>query len=214
MFILTELIIYATYLVLDITGSMPPISSLLKFFSICLCFFVVDTHVWDIKRIMALTVVADFFLVLTDFYSIGIFFFLLVQMNYYRFLTRGDGFPLQHFATMICTGSVMSVLINFFVIPIDINTFLAVTYFSTLVLNAFIAIRLSPIYNEYRYIAICLCLILCCDIHVAVTNVFSSGIWYSFGLIAMWLFYLPSQVIIAQLYSTKSLSLPYSSQTR
>lgn len=214
MFILTELIIYATYLILDITGSMLTVSSLLKFFSICLCFFVVDNHMWDIKRIMALTVIADFFLVLTSFYSIGIFFFLIVQMNYYRFLTRGDRFPLQHFAAMICAGSIISILINFFIMPIDINTFLAVTYFSTLVLNAVIAIRLSSLYNEYRYISICLCLILCCDIHVAVTNVFSSGIWYSFGLIAMWLFYLPSQVIIAQLYSTKSLSLPYSSQTR
>lgn len=214
MFILTELIIYATYLVLDITDNMPQLSSLLKFLSICLCFFVVDTHMRDIKRIMALTVAADFFLVLTNFYSAGIFLFLMVQMNYYRFLTKTDCFPLQHFAAMVCTGSILSVMINFFVMPIDVNTFLAVTYFSSLVLNAIIAIRLSSLYNEYRYIAICLCLILCCDVHVGVTNVFSSGIWYSFGLIAMWLFYLPAQVIIAQLYSTKSLSLPYSSQIR
>lgn len=214
MFIFTELIIYATYLVLDITNSMPHLSSLLKFLSVCLCFFVIDMHMRDIKRIMALTVAADFFLVLTNFYSIGIFLFLMVQMNYYRFLTKADCFPLQHFASMMCFGSVLSVLINFFVMPIDINTFLAVTYFSSLVLNAVTSIRLSSLYNEYRYVAICLCLILCCDVHVGVTNVFSSGIWYSFGLIAMWLFYLPAQVIIAQLYSTRSLSLPYSSQTR
>lgn len=214
MFILTELIIYAAYLVLDITNNMPQLSSLLKFLSVCLCFFAVDTHIRDIKRIMALTVAADFFLVLTDFYSIGLFLFLMVQMNYYRFIAKTGCFPLEHFALMICVGSVLSVLINFFVMPIDINTFLAVTYFSSLVLNAVTAIKLSSLYNEYRYISICLCLILCCDVHVGVTNVFSSGIWYSFGLIAMWLFYLPAQVIIAQLYSTKSPSLPYSSQIR
>ena len=210
MFILAELIIYATYLILDITNNMPQLSSLLKFLSVCLCFFVVDTHMRDIKRIMALTVAADFFLVLTDFYSIGVFLFLMVQMNYYRFIIRADRFPLQHFAVMIFTGSILSVFINFFIIPIDIITFLAVTYFFSLVLNAILAIKLSSLYDEYRYISICLCLILCCDVHVGVTNVFSSGIWYSFGLIAMWLFYLPAQVIIAQLYSTKSLSLPYS----
>lgn len=214
MFILTELIIYATYLVLDITGSLPVISSLLKFFSICLCFFVVDVRMWDVKRIMALTVVADFFLVLTDFYSAGIFFFLLVQMNYYRFLTRSDSFPLQHLAVMVCIGTFLSVIVNFFIMPVDLTVFLAVTYFLTLIFNVYIAVRLSSFYNEYRYISICLCLIICCDIHVAVTNIFSSGIWYSFGLIAMWLFYLPSQVIIAQLYSTRSLNLLYSSQTR
>ncbi len=210
MFILTELIIYAAYLVLDITGNLPVISSLLKFFSICLCFFVVDVRMWDIKRIMALTVVADFFLVLTDFYSAGIFFFLLVQMNYYRFLTKSDFFPLQHFAVMVCIGCLISVVVNFFIMPIDLTVFLAVTYFSTLVYNLYISVILSSYYIEYRYISICLCLIICCDIHVAVTNIFSSGIWYSFGLIAMWLFYLPSQVIFAQLYSTRSLNLPYS----
>lgn len=214
MFIFTELIIYATYLVLDITGNFPIMSSLLKFFSICLCFFVIDNRMWGIKRIMALTVVADFLLVLTDYYSLGIFVFILVQMNYYRYITKSKGFPLQHLAAMVCVGLVLSVFINFFIMPINLTVFLAVTYFSSLVFNTAAAISLSSLYSEYRYISICLCLIICCDIHVAVTNVFSSGIWYSFGLIAMWLFYLPSQVIIAQLYSTKSLNLLYSSQTR
>jgi hypothetical protein len=97
---------------------------------------------------------------------------------------------------------------------VNLCVFFALIYFSALVFNICIAANLSCLYNEYRYVAICLCLILCCDIHVAVTNIFSSGIWYSFGLIAMWLFYLPSQVLIALLYSTRSRPLPFRTRTR
>lgn len=209
MFIAIEFVIYISYLYLDITHNMIPLSSLLKFFAICLCFLMVSGTNHPVRKIMSLTVAADFLLVITPFYSLGIFFFILVQLNYYSYITKKARFPLDHLTAMVIAGFIVSILINFFVMPINFMTFLAVVYFITLVTNIVLCLMQVKGNQEYAILTICLILIMLCDIHVAITNVLSSGAWYNFGLIAMWLFYLPSQVIIAQLYSTNSLIRRY-----
>lgn len=209
MFIAAEIIIYISYLYLDITKHMAPLSSLLKFLAICLCFFAVKNSNHPIRKIMALTVAADFLLVITPFYSLGILFFIMVQLNYYKYITKKACFPIEHLALTVLAGFIVTILINFLLMPVNFMTFLSVVYFITLVTNIVLCILSSKDNLEYSLLSLCLILIMCCDIHVGVTNVLSSGTWYNFGLIAMWLFYLPSQVIIALLYSTNNLNHRY-----
>ncbi len=208
MFIAIEFIIYFSYLYLDITHNMSEISAILKFFSICLCLFAVSKTSHPIRKIMFTTVIADFFLVMTPFYSAGIFFFILVQLGYYKYITKKACFPTEHLAAMVVAGFIITMLINFLVMPVDFLTFLATVYFTTLFTNVILCALSAKVSHEYTILTLCLILIMCCDIHVGVTNVFSSGAWYNFGLIAMWLFYLPSQVIIARLYSTSNQNHP------
>lgn len=204
MFITTQLIIYALYLYLDITNNMALLSSTLKFLSICLCYIAVDTKKVPIKKIMALTVISDFLLVFTPYYGIGICFFILVQTEYYKYITKSRSFPLTHLALMFTAGFFASLFVNFFIMPIKFIVFLAAVYFITLINNMVLCIMSHKSSDEYIILSVCLFLVMLCDIHVGVTNVFHSGTWYNFGLIAMWLFYLPSQVLIALLYSTRN----------
>lgn len=210
MFIIIQFLIYTAFLFLDITGRMAALSSLLKFISICLCYIAVDDKKAHIKKIMALTVAADFLLVITPFYTAGILIFIAVQLEYYKYITKKACFPLYHLASMVCAGFAVSIFVNFFIMAIDFNVFLSCIYFFTLINNIRLCMLRSGTSREYTLLTVCLILIMCCDIHVGVTNVFSSGLWYSFGLIAMWLFYLPSQVLIALLYSTNNQSRHYS----
>lgn len=202
-FIFIEISIYLIYLYLDINHTSSTLSGLLKFMAICLCYFMVSDRNKTIKQAMFLTVISDFFLVITPYYEIGVATFIFVQMQYYKCITKKAHFPLDHFVTVFFAGFIVSLFINFFIYPINFIVLFASTYFITLLTN--IAFSFSRIKDSKEYIVLTLCLLLImfCDIHVGITNVFSSGIWYNFGLIAMWLFYLPSQVTIALLYNTK-----------
>lgn len=204
MFIFAELFIYITYLYLDLNNSLPEVSSLLKFISVCLCFLFVSYRHPYIKIAMFLTVISDFFLVITPFYTIGVLFFILVQLQYYKYITKKARFPWEHLSLVCIAGFLVSLCINFFILPIDFVTFLSCVYFINLITNICLCMSMSKHSAEYQALTLCLFLIMLCDIHVGVTNIFSTGLWYNFGLIAMWLFYLPSQVLIALLYSTNT----------
>lgn len=204
MFIIIQFIIYFSYLYLDITNHMSSLSAFLKFLSICLCYLAIDSKQVPIKKIMALTVVSDFLLVLTPYYNLGIGFFILVQMEYYKYITKKARFPLSHFTMMFIAGFIVSLFINFVIMPITFVVFLSSVYFITLVNNIILCILSWKTSHEYVFLSVCLLLIMLCDIHVGITNVLNSGTWYQFGLIAMWLFYLPSQVLIVLLYNTNS----------
>ena len=204
MFIVVQLIIYISYLYLDISGNMSSLSSILKFSSICLCYLATDSRNSSIKRIMAFTVISDFFLVFTPYYAMGIFSFIIVQLEYYKYITKKARFPLSHFTVMLAAGFIVSLFINFFIMPITFIVFLSCVYFITLINNILLCFMYRKKSREYVFLSVCLLLIMLCDIHVGVTNVFHSGLWYSFGMIAMWLFYLPSQVLIVLLYSTNT----------
>ena len=215
MFFLIEFLIYFAYLYMDISGIFPNVSSLLKFLSIALCFYHIDKNNYSIKYIMFLTVISDFFLVLTDMYHIGVFCFIFVQLGYYCHITSFFSFSYtaRHLSLVLLCSIIAGFIANLFIMHIGLLEFFAITYFFMLIYNIFllsinlhtgILLQIKLNHQEAFVFLICLILILCCDIHVAVTNIFSSGIWFNFGQIAMWLFYLPSQVIISLLYGTKS----------
>ncbi len=213
-FIIVEISIYLIYLYLDINHTSSAFSGLLKFIAICFCYFMVSDENKTIKLAMFLTVFSDFFLVITSYYEIGVISFIFVQMQYYKCITKKAHFPLDHLVLVFIAGFIVSIYINFFIYPISLIVLFASTYFITLLTN--IAFSLSRIKDskENIILTLCLLLIMFCDIHVGITNVFSSGQWYNFGLVAMWLFYLPSQVTIALLYSTKTQNRLYLQQTR
>ncbi|MCD7840176.1 MAG: hypothetical protein LUG46_06045, partial [Erysipelotrichaceae bacterium] len=75
--------------------------------------------------------------------------------------------------------------------PIDI---LAIIYFPQLLINTMIA------WKDYKNIGfiftIGLTLFVCCDICVGLFNITDIGLVHEFTRIGMWLFYLPSQVLI------------------
>ncbi len=203
-FLLTELAIYATYLVFDLNNINSAASSILKWSSICICYFIIEGSNTTIKIAMFLTVIADFLLVGTQHFELGILIFLFVQLQYYRHIMSLEYYPIDHLALMTILGGILSLLVNFIIAPINLQVFLAMTYLSTLVTNIILCYKKSYESQNYKILFIALILVVLCDIHVGVTNIFNSGIWYTFGTIAMWLFYLPSQVIIALLYYTNN----------
>ncbi len=203
-FLLIELTIYATYLMFDLNNINHITSSALKWAGICICFFTIEKSNTTIKIAMFLTVIADFLLVGTQYFELGILIFLFVQLQYYRQIMSLEYYPIDHLALMTILGGTISILVNFLIAPINLQVFLAMTYLSTLVTNIILCYLKSSESQHYKILFIALILIILCDIHVGVTNIFNSGIWYSFGTIAMWLFYLPSQVIISLLYYTNN----------
>lgn len=206
--------LWAIFLFLDMTDLAD--STWIKFAGICLCCptALLGAVTFDGRLVAAalcLTVGADWFLLVMDrHYTAGIALFLLVQSIYaYRlYLFRGkcasrSGLALRFLFFLLSLLTALLPVIVFRhwwegpprIVPLQeawriFTTFLPIFYFFTLLVNtleAFALGRTRPLF------AIGLLLFTCCDICVGAWNL---GLLPGFTRIGMWLFYLPSQVLI------------------
>ena len=83
-------------------------------------------------------------------------------------------------------------LISFFLLP-SLLIALALLYFVNLICNTARAASLRPTDRRDRRFAAGLALLLCCDLCI---GAFHLGLFSGFTRIGMWLFYLPSQVLV------------------
>ncbi len=178
-------ILWALFLFLDLTRVSD--STWIKFAAICLCGMtaLLGAHTVDGKLVAAalcFTVAADWFLLIkNDHYTLGILLFLIVQLIYaYRLhLLRGktsSSFFLR--LALSCLGAGLSLF------PL----WCAAIYFINLCVNTTQAFILKkPVF------AWGLALFVCCDLCVGAWNL---GLLPGFTRVGMWLFYLPSQVLI------------------
>lgn len=168
-----------------------------------------DTILLQLSKL--LTLIADYYLLIQDNFFLGIFFFCIVQITY---ILRHSFMEKKRYRNFIflCTSTTFSVLIFFRIKlePIDNNlVLLALIYAALLVTSVYIGfstLTRSRYSKKSSYlIGIGMCLFLLCDINVGLNALIGETALNSIGsprtkfLIGylIWLFYAPSQVLLA-----------------
>ena len=193
-FLPVEGVIYACFLLLDLTGhgdqTVP-----IKYAGIVLCLgFSLLGEDRLVPLALALTAGADWFLLVrNDCYPLGIGLFLCVQTVYFVRLRAAGADGGYFLRAALSLGGGMAVYALHMASPVNL---LAALYFSQLLANTLLAWRLRG--GRWRTFALGLTLFVGCDVCVGLFNVLPAGSrLYQAASVGMWLFYLPSQVLIA-----------------
>ena len=192
-FLSVEGVVYAAFLILDLTGQGGQTVSI-KYAGILLCLaFALTGGDRLVPLALALTAGADWFLLVrNDHYAAGIALFLCVQTAYYLRLRRmgaDSGWPLR---SALALGAGLGLYALELASPVNL---LAGLYFSQLLSNAVLAwtVRGRP----GRLFAVGLTLFVGCDLCVGLFNALPAAApLYPVASVGMWFFYLPSQVLI------------------
>lgn len=220
-FIIIQVVLYLVFLYLDLRGGYYIVSSYIKYLILILCLLYVFIN-YDRTRkhrsnclILGLTftIIADYYLLLLGYnFEYGIGAFIIVQQIY--------GCILDCSLRLVCGSIVKRLLlqlsITFFItiylysldFKIELIVVLSIFYFISILMNTFRAIKASIIYKEDRnniLFAIGMILFVICDINVGLFNlsdyldISATTIITIIRLssVMMWLFYAPSQVLIA-----------------
>ncbi|WP_082206945.1 lysoplasmalogenase family protein [Clostridium sp. BL8] len=168
-----------------------------------------DTILLQLSKLF--TLIADYYLLIQDNFPLGIFFFCIVQITY---ILRHSYMEKKRYRNLIflCTSIIFSILIFFRVKlePLDNNlVFLALIYAALLVTSVYVALstlKRSKYSKKSSYlIGIGMCLFFLCDINVGLNaligettlnNMITPKIKFLIGYL-IWLFYAPSQVLLA-----------------
>lgn len=204
-FLCAEGCLYLCFLLLDLLEPGNWLATALKYGGILLCFALslVRARNWDgglMCAALACTALADLFLlVLNAHYLIGVACFCVVQLLYRARLRRrlgGRVWP-DIAVRALLTGAVL--LVVWRLGALNLLSLLALFYFVQLTVNAAESLRLG---RRGLCFTAGLLLFLCCDICVGLHNLASFlppdglGGAIAFAQIGMWLFYLPSQVLL------------------
>lgn len=189
-FLAVEGLIYCGFLVLDLTGRGGQTITL-KYTGILLCLLYAllcalrggDRLVFPA---LLLTAGADWFLLVRgEHLTVGLILFLAVQTLYLLRLRRlGAG---SHFFLRAVSALLLGAAVFLLRMASTLNL-LAALYFSQLLSNTILAWE-----RRGHLFAIGLTLFVCCDICVGLFNL---GLLLPLAQVGMWLFYLPSQVLI------------------
>jgi len=228
-FVLLQVILYCSFLILDFTAGSIELSNIIKFsiVGICLCYALFFSgSVWQgqlfcLQLALLFTVISDLCILLLDYYLLGMISFCIVQQLYSRrldLLNRKNkdiraeqdgirGLSIRLGLQLIVTIMTCLILQRF---GIRIESLLVVTtfYFISIITNVFRAVKLAALQPKDKgnvLFAIGISLFLLCDINVGFFNAsdyipLSGDLFehlYSFSTILMWMFYAPSQVLIA-----------------
>ena len=197
-FLAVEGAVYAAFLALDLTGRGGDTISL-KYGGILLC--VLFTPVSALKGgdklvplALTLTAGADWFLLVrNDHYAVGIALFLCVQTVYFLRLRRAGAPAAYPLRAGLALGAGLGLYALGLASPVNL---LAGLYFSQLLSNTILAWTRPG--RPWRTFAAGLTLFVGCDLCVGLFNAlpYASPLYPAVS-VGMWLFYLPSQVLIA-----------------
>lgn len=193
-FLSVEGVAYACFLLLDLTGHGDQTTPI-KYAGIvlCLAFSLLGTDRL-VPVALALTAGADWFLLVrNDCYPLGIALFLCVQTAYYLRLRRGGAPAAYPLRAGLALGTELGLYILHLANPLNL---LAGLYFSQLLSNTILAWTVKG--RPGRLFALGLALFVGCDVCVGLFNALPApSPLYSAASVGMWLFYLPSQALIA-----------------
>lgn len=203
LFLGAETCLYIAFLYCDLTGCWAA-GTALKYAAILLCLLLsLDNRSRKDGRLvslaLALTALADLFLlVLNQNYALGVALFCPVQLIYALRLRRAAARPAPLWPRLLFSGGALAALA--FTGSLTVLSGLVCLYFPQLVCNAAESLALPPGLQN-RLFSAGLWLFLCCDICVGLHNLLpllpgSFPAIAAFAQIAMWAFYLPSQVLI------------------
>lgn len=224
-FLIIEILMYSIFLTHDVlVKTNHNFSNCIKYMSIIVCFLFViserNKNRLDKNLLMTgmfFTLCADWFLLLHEDYTIGVSFFIVVQFLY---MLRIENLSDRQDNSMKCNRilykigfnilfvTLALIIASFLKLNLDILLVIILYYFASIVNNTICALYLS-IHNQsqwqYTIFAIGMVLFLLCDINVGIYNI-KDFLMVDHMLIdrishisaiAMWLFYLPSQVCIS-----------------
>lgn len=186
---------YLSFLLLDWTDAHPVrVSDTIKFISICLCFVLAlstgskrtNKRTYNLTLLaLIFTVTADFFLLFTDHFSLGIAVFCIAHLAY---ITR---FKAEIWKQ--CSGFyLLSMLL---VIAVELPW---PRFYSVAAVYACLIFIVSWTSRKNRLAFIGMLFFLACDVNVMLYNVLPrQNPLYEISMFAMWLFYLPAQVLLA-----------------
>ncbi|MCI9093742.1 MAG: hypothetical protein HFF36_08230 [Coprobacillus sp.] len=163
-FYLTEIMIYFCIVIFD--------SSWIKYLGVIICFF----YTFYMQKgyfVLFIIIIADYFLLFTDLYSIGILLFIIVQCMYHRMIDHNI----------------------FFYLPLCLMLFPSLYSLSI----CYALLSFFNIINAYRrkhWLFITLILLAICDIGIVIQFLFKMNISF------IWWFYLPSQVYYTKIVSS------------
>lgn len=206
-----EGLLYAAFLTMDVLQIGPPTIPM-KYAGVLLCvaFALWAAHQGGDKLVpiaLALTACADWFLLVrNDHYAVGVLIFLCVQTVYLLRLRRAGA------GTAYWLRAGLALLVGLSMYGLRMATplnLLAGLYFSQLLSNTILAWTRRG--RRWRLFAVGLTLFVGCDLCVGLFNAgLSSPGLYRAVSVGMWLFYLPSQVLIA--LSALHEEVPYENQ--
>ena len=211
-FILLEIALYLSFLFIDKGIFVTRIeSSTLKYVSISLC-LAFSLYCLIRKRKMAncfipialvFTLISDYFLLFNtnqNLYVYGLITFIITQLIYFAFILYLRKSKSELFINLLVRFllTIAALVVAFYLNYSDVLTILALVYFVELLSNFLYSTFLIKFDKEYLIFLLGLLLFIGCDINVGLNNVhLFEGIDYSLVNFLMWVFYLPSQVLLS-----------------
>lgn len=221
-----ELIIYCSFIYLDFTTKYKSVfSTSLKYTGILLCLIMTlligndghdekDTELLQIA--LSFTALADLCMVILDYNVLGIFLFCFVQATYIVRHSRALKKKCRFF-TIIVSSILIASIVKVGISKIDVTSsgyssmhenliIIGSMYFFLLCYSLFTAWRTlnGSIYPKYSsfLISIGMTLFFLCDINVGISGVMANVIISGYKIdeisrFSIWIFYLPSQVLIS-----------------
>lgn len=209
LYLLVELGLYLSFLIIDFSNSGD--STLVKYISIVIinlfnlfAIFINRKRNYFFFFGLVFTLISDTFLLLiNDYYVVGLICFNIVQTLYY--LGLKDKINKFFIHQLALRGFILILCIIISLFNHEYVVMLSISYITFLVLNISSLIFFCKKDKKIITLLIGLCLFLLCDINVGLNNLgyyfpISSStmeILQSLSSNLMWLFYLPSQVLIS-----------------
>lgn len=200
-FLIAEMLLYAAFLALDLTGVLPGVSKWTKFAAICLVALAglsalrtSDGRI--VSAALLLTAAADVFLLVLDrSYGLGVALFLCVQILYTIRLCNWSG--ASRTLHLTARGMLTGFAAWMASVPFGRLEALAAGYIVWFFLNLAQSVSLALQTRERKAVrfAAGLALFFLCDLCVGIHNLPQNPL-SGFAEIAMWAFYLPGQVLI------------------
>lgn len=185
-FLLLESMIFISFIIMDFYHFN---SIYIKYLGIILCFiFSLLNKNYIISLAQLFTLIADYFLLVIDkYYVIGLISFIIVQLIYMCFLY------INNIKIYVYLRILLILIVLSFTNKFPILYTLVLSYFLLLVMNTIC----SCSNRKLIILSIGLSLFICCDVCVGLHNILDRGTLYEIVTMSMWIFYLPSQVLIS-----------------
>ena len=209
--LLVELFLYTFFLYFDFNDINIEISNWLKYVGIIICFLTSLIPIFSknaaktqyfIPFSLFFTLVSDYFLLINtdkNLYIFGVVIFIIVQLSYFIYietLKKNKTSFLISLIFRIILSSILIIVLS--IIRFDLLSIVSACYFVELLMNFITSLSLIKINKCFLIFSIGLLLFIGCDISVGLTNLdLFEGHIKNLVSNLMWIFYLPSQVLIS-----------------
>ena len=209
--LLVELFLYTLFLYFDFNDINIEISNWLKYVGIIICFLASLIPIFSknsaksqyfIPFSLFFTLISDYFLLINtdkNLYIFGVVIFIIVQLSYFIYietLKKNKTSFLISLIFRIILSSILIIVLS--IIRFDLLSIVSACYFVELLMNFITSLSLIKINKYFLIFSIGLLLFIGCDISVGLTNLdLFEGHIKNLVSNLMWIFYLPSQVLIS-----------------